>query len=85
MEENTAKLAEYLRQNPSMLQNLMRSQDGQTLMRMLTQKDQGATLQKAVQSAVKGDATEITKMIRNIMDSPDGSALIERINRITQK
>ena len=85
MDENTARLANELRQNPAMLQSLMRSSDGQALLRMLTQKDQGAGLQKAVQSAVQGDTTQMVEMIRGIMNSPDGAALVERINQATRK
>lgn len=85
MDENTSRLANELRQNPAMLQSLMRSSDGQALLRMLTQKDQGAGLQKAVQSAVQGDTTQMVEMIRSIMNSPDGAALVERINQATRK
>lgn len=85
MDENTARLANELRQNPAMLQSLMRSPDGQALLRMLTQKDQGAGLQQAVQSAVKGDTTKMVEMIRGLMNSPDGAALVERINQATRK
>ena len=85
MDDNTARLAQQLRQNPAMLQSLMRSSDGQTLMRMLTQQDQGAGLQLAVQAAMKGDTTKMTEMIHSIMRSPDGAALVERINQAAQK
>lgn len=85
MDENTARLANELRQNPAMLQSLMRSSDGQALLRMLTQKDQGAGLQQAVQSAVKGDTTKMVEMIRGLVNSPDGAALVERINQATRK
>ena len=42
MDEKSAQMAEQLRKNPAMLKSLMQSQDGQTLMRMLTQDDGGA-------------------------------------------
>ena len=85
MDDNTARLAQQLRQNPAMLQSLMRSADGQALMGMLTQQDRGAGLQQAVQSAVKGDTTKMVEMIRQIMQSPGGAELVERINRAAQK
>ena len=85
MDDNTARLAQQLRQNPAMLQSLMRSSDGQALMRMLTQQDQGAGLQQAVQAAMKGDTTKMTEMIHSIMRPPDGAALVERINQAAQK
>ena len=63
----------------------MQSRDGQALMRMLTQQDQGASLQQAVQSAVRGDTTQMTQLVQKLMQSPDGAALINRINQTTQK
>ena len=85
MDDNTARLAQQLRQDPAMLQSLMGSSDGQTLMRMLTQQDQGAGLQQAVRAAMKGDTGKITEMLQSIMQSPDGAALVERLNRAAQK
>ena len=85
MDEKSARMAEQLRRNPAMLKSLMQSQDGQTLMRMLTQGDGGAGLQKAVQSAAKGDTAAVTQMVSQIMQSPEGAALVERINKAVQK
>ena len=68
-----------------MLKSLMQSRDGQTLMRMLTQGDGGAGLQRAVQSAAKGDTAAVTRMVSQIMQSPEGAALVERINKAVQK
>ena len=85
MDEKMAQMAEHLKQNPAMLKNLMQSRDGQALMRMLTQQDQGASLQKAAQSAAKGDPAELARMVTRLMESPDGAALVERINKAIQK
>lgn len=85
MDEKTTRLAEQLKNNPAMLRALMQSRDGQTLMRMLTQDDQGAGLQKAVQSAVRGDPAQMVQMVNQIMQSPGGAELVERINRAMQK
>lgn len=85
MDDMTAKMAEQLKNNPAMLRSLMQSQDGQTLMRLLTQKDNGAGLRRAAQSAAKGNPAEITQMVQNLMQSAEGAALVERINRAVQK
>ena len=85
MDEKMVQMAEHLKQNPAMLKNLMQSRDGQALMRMLTQQDQGASLQKAAQSAAKGDPAELARMVTKVMQSPDGAALVERINKAIQK
>ena len=42
-------------------------------------------MQQAVQSAMKGDTTKMTEMVRAIMQSPGGAALVERINQAAQK
>jgi len=85
MDKKTAQMAEQLRKNPAALKSVMQSRDGQTLMQMLTQGDQGAGLQKAVQSAAKGDTAAMVQMVNRIMQSPEGAELVERINRAVQK
>jgi len=85
MDDNTTRLVEQLKRNPAMLQNLMHSRDGQMLMQMLTRNDRGAALQQAAQSAVRGDTTQMVQMVQRIMQSPDGAALVERINHAMKK
>lgn len=85
MDEMTTRLAEQLKDHPAMLRSLMQSQDGQMLMRLLTQSDGGAGLQRAVQSASKGNTTEMVQMVQQLMKSPEGASLVERINRAVQK
>ena len=85
MDEMTTRLTEQLKHNPAMLRSLMQSQDGQMLMKLLTQKDGGAGLQRAVQSASKGNPAEMVQMVNQLMKSPEGASLVERINRAVQK
>lgn len=85
MDEMTSRLANQLKSNPAMLRGLMQSQDGQRLMQLLTQNDRGAGLQQAVQAAMQGNTAQMSSMIQGIMNSPDGAALIERINKAVQK
>ncbi|MDE6455990.1 MAG: hypothetical protein K2L38_08835 [Dysosmobacter sp.] len=85
MDEKSAQMAKQLRKNPAMLKSLMQSRDGQALMRMLTHDDGGASLRKAVQSAAKGDAGAVTRMVNQLMQSPEGAELVERINKAVQK
>ena len=85
MDEKTTRLAEQLKNNPAMLQALMRSQDGQALMQMLTQGDRGAGLQRAVQSAARGDPADMVKLVNQVMQSPGGAELVARINKAVQK
>ena len=85
MNDMTAKLASQLKSNPAALRSLMQSPDGQALLRMLTQDDQGAGLQQAAQAAAKGNPAQITEMINRLMRSPEGAALVERINQAARK
>ena len=52
---------------------------------MLTQEDHGAALQRAAQSAARGDTSEMARMVSQIMRSPEGAALVQRINKAVQK
>ena len=85
MDESTARLAEQLKQNPEALRTLMQSRDGQTLMHLLTQGDQGAGLQRAAQAAARGNPAEMMQMMNRILQNPDGAALLERIRKAVQK
>ena len=85
MDDMTARLAQQLKNNPAMLRSLMQSRDGQMLMHMLTQGDRGAGLQRAVQSAAKGDPSEMVRMVNQVMQSPGGAELVQRINKAVQK
>lgn len=85
MDERSTRMAEQLRKNPAALKALMQSRDGKALMQMLTQDDQGAGLQRAVQSAAKGDTSAMVQMVNQIMQSPEGAELVERINKAVQR
>jgi len=85
MDESTARLAQQLKQNPELLRSLMQSRDGQTLMHLLTQGDQGAGLQRAAQAAAQGNPAEMMQMMNRILQDPNGAALAERIRNAIQK
>lgn len=72
MDEQTARMIQQLKSNPAMLQ---------ALMQMLSGGDRGASLQRAAQSAAKGNPAEMVRMVNQLMQSPDGAALIDRINK----
>lgn len=74
-------MIQQLKSNPAMLQALMQSRDGQDLLRMLSGGDQGASLQRAAQSAAKGNPAEMVRMVNQLMQSPDGAALVDRISK----
>ena len=71
MDEQTARMIQQLKSNPAMLQALMQSRDGQALMQMLSGGDRGASLQRAAQSAAKGNPAEMVRMVNQLMQSPE--------------
>ena len=81
MDEQTTRMIQQLKSNPAALQALMQSRDGQALLQMLSGGDQGASLQRAAQSAARGDPAEMVRMVNQLMQSPDGAALVDRINK----
>ncbi len=81
MDENTARLVEQLKRNPSQLQDLLRSPDGQALLQMLNQGDQGAQLRNAAQSASNGNPAEAMKLVNQYLQTPSGAALAKRIQK----
>ncbi len=85
MDDKTKRLIESLRANPNAVQSLFRSQDGQELLRLLTQGDRGAALQQAAQQAAQGNTADMARMVSQLMKSPEGAALVERVNKTLRK
>ena len=79
MDEQTSRMIQQLKSNPAMLQALMQSRDGQALLQMLSGGDRGASLQRAAQSAARGDPAEMVRMVNRLMQSPDGAALVAQL------
>ena len=85
MDENTKRTIETLKSNPAAAQALFQSQDGKRLMEMLTQGDQGAALQRATENASHGNLNEMIQMIKQVIASPEGAALAQRISDAAKK
>ena len=81
MDETTRQMMEQLKSNPAALRQLMQSRDGQTLMQALTRPDNGAGLQRAVQAAARGDTSVMAELVNKIAQSPEGTALLDRISQ----
>ena len=79
MDNRNNQLERELRNNPELLRHIMNSQDGQTLMRLLTQADRGQRFRQAVRSAANGDASAMAGCLREVTQSPEGAALIARL------
>lgn len=68
-----------LQRDPGAAQQVMQSQDGQALLQILSGSDGGAALQQAMAQASSGDTAQLAAMLRQVMQSPDGAALIRNI------
>ena len=68
-----------LQRDPGAVQRVMESSDGQALMQMLSGTDGGTGLQQAMEQASSGNTAQLTEMIRQVMQSPQGAALVRNI------
>ena len=85
MDHSTQQLIDKFKRNPAMAQSLLQSGDGQRLMQMLTAQDSGAALSHAAQNAAAGNTKELAAMLSNLMKSPEGMAIMNRINDSAKK
>ena len=68
-----------LQRDPDTAQRVMASPDGQALMQMLSGSDGGVGLQQAMAQASNGNTAQLAEMIRQVMQSPQGAALVRNI------
>ena len=85
MDAKTAGLIAKFKQNRALAENIMRSGDGQQLMNMLAKYDGGAALERATRNAANGDTQGLAQLLGSLMRSPEGAALMNRINETAQK
>lgn len=76
---NQNDMMSRLQRDPGSAQQVMQSQDGQTLLQMLSGPDGGAALQQAMAQASAGNTAQLAAMLRQVMQSPEGAALIRNI------
>jgi len=74
-----------LKNDPAAVQAVMQSQDGQQLMQLLTASDGGTALNSAAQQAAAGNTEAIAQLLKNVLGSPQGAELAQRINQSLQK
>ena len=80
MDHSTQQLIDKFKRNPAIAQSLLQSGDGQRLMQMLTSQDG-----HAAQNAAAGNTKELATMLSNLMKSPEGMAIMNRINDSAKK
>lgn len=68
-----------LRQNPGAAQQALGTPDGQALLQMLSGPDGGAALQQAMAQASAGNTAQLAAMLRQVMQDPQGAAVIRNI------
>ena len=85
MDENTKRMMAQLKADPAALRQLMQSRDGQALMQALTRPDNGAGLQRAMQSAMHGNMNVMAELVGRVAQSPESAALMERVSQRLQK
>ena len=68
-----------LQRDPGAAQRVMESSDGQALMQLLSGGDGGAGLQQAMAQASAGNTVQLAEMIRQVMQTPQGAALVRNI------
>ena len=79
-----SKLQQFLSDKKAMAA-LAKSPDAQALAKMLAKRGDQAALQKAAQAAAKGSPEQLRKMVQSIVGSPDGAALLRRLDETLNK
>ena len=81
---NEQDIMNKLKSDPRALRSVMQSQDGQALLRTLSGGD-SAALGKAAQQAAMGDMSALSAMLSQVLSSPQGAELVQRLeNRLQQ-
>lgn len=79
------ELLERMKQDPAALRAVMQSQDGQTLLHLLSGSDGGKSLQQAARQAAAGDTAPMVRLLQAVMRSEQGTALVQRLNERLQQ
>lgn len=85
MDAKTQAMFDRLRADPNAATALLASPDGKALLRLLTQGDGGASLERAAQNASRGSTAELAAMLSGVLKTPQGKALAERLHAAAQK
>ena len=73
-----------LEQNRALLEQVVHSPDAQRLMELLNQTS-GGKVKTAAASAALGDTKDLLAMVRQVMGSPEGAQLIQRLIQTAPK
>lgn len=77
-------LSKMLRVDPQALERISQSSDGQMLMALL-QQNSSTALDHATEAGKNGNYAEMTNLIKSVMGSAEGRALLQRLANQLQK
>lgn len=80
---NEQDMMQKLKRDPAALRSVMQSQDGRTLLSLLSGGDTAALRQAALQAST-GDVTALSAMLSRVMSTPEGAALAQRLEQQLQ-
>lgn len=75
---NEQDMMQKLKSDPRTLKSVMQSADGRTLLGMLSGGD-SAALGRAAQQVAAGDTSALSAMLQQVLSTPDGAALVQRL------
>ena len=78
MGQNKTDPTAALEHNRALLEQVIHSPDAQRLMELLNQ-NAGGKLKTAAASAALGDTKDLLAMVRQVMGSPEGAQLIQKM------
>ena len=68
--------------NSGAVKQLLQSEDTKRMMQLLQSK---GSVQNAAQAAARGDSAQLMGMMQQLMSSPEGAQLVERITKQAQQ
>lgn len=75
---NEQDMMQKLKSDPRAFKSVMQSADGRALLWMLSGGDTAA-LGRAAQQAASGDTAALSGMLRQVLSTPEGAALVQRL------
>lgn len=75
---NEQDIMNKLKSNPRAWKSIMQSQDGQTLLSMLS-GGSSAALGQAARQAASGNTAALSAMLSRVLSSPQGAELVQRL------
>ena len=74
-------ILQQLQANTASLLRLMNSPDGKKLVEMLQRQTGSGNLKRAAGAAAKGNTEGIAQILQDLVSTPEGAQVVERINR----